>query len=107
GDFAGPLALKAVGSFLKDNGLRVSMFYTSNVEFYLFNNPTWPRFMANLRALPLASDSVFIRSYFGNGPRHPLNMRGHRSTWMIKPMGSFLADYDARRIGDYWDLVKP
>lgn len=107
GDFAGPSALKTVGSFLKDNGLRASMFYTSNVEFYLFSSSAWPRFVANLRSLPISDDAVFIRSYFGNGPRHPMNMPGHRSTSVIKPMRPFLADYDARRIDDYWDIVKP
>jgi len=107
GDFAGSSALKAVGTFLKENGLRVSMFYTSNVEFYLFNSPGWPRFVANLRALPLATDGVFIRSYFGNGRAHPLNMPGHRSTSLVKPMAPFITDYDARRIDEYWDLVKP
>jgi hypothetical protein len=107
GDFAGPIALKNVGAFLKENGLRVSMFYTSNVEFYLFGTPAWSRFIANLRSLPLADDAVFIRSYFGNGRRHPLNMPGHRATSLIKPLGSFLAEYDARRVDEYWDLVKP
>ena len=107
GDFAGPIALKNVGAYLKENGLRVSMFYTSNVEFYLFGTPAWPRFMVNLRSLPLADDAIFIRSYFGNGRRHPLNMPGHRATSLIKPLGSFLADYDARRVDEYWDLVKP
>ena len=107
GDFAGSSALKAVGAFLKQKGLRTSMFYTSNVEFYLFSSPAWPRFVANLRALPLADDAVFIRSYFGNGRWHPLNVPGHRSTSVVKPMIPFLADYDARRVDEYWDIVKP
>jgi len=107
GDFAGPSAFRNLGAFLKANGLRVSTFYTSNVEFYLFSTSSWPRFVANLRALPLTDDAVFIRSYFGNGPRHPLNMRGHRSTSLVKRIGPFLADYDAHRLDEYWDLVKP
>jgi hypothetical protein len=107
GDFAGPSALRAVSAFLKENGLRVSMFYTSNVEFYLFSGPAWPRFVANVRSLPLTDDAIFIRSYFGNGRLHPANMPGHRSTSLIKRIGPFLADYDARRIRDYWDIVKP
>ena len=107
GDFAGAHAFKAFGTFLKNNGLRLTTFYTSNVEFYLFNTPSWPRFVANVRSLPLAPDSIFIRSYFGNGRRHPLNVSGHRSTSLIKPMIPFLADDDARRLTDYWDIVKP
>jgi hypothetical protein len=107
GNFAGPHAFKNVAAFLKTNGLRLSTFYTSNVEFYLFNNSDWPRFVANVRALPLADDALFIRSYFGNGRLHPLNVRGHRSTNLLKPILPFLADYDAGRIIDYWDVVKP
>jgi hypothetical protein len=107
GDFAGPSALKRVGAFLKENGLRLSIFYTSNVEFYLFGSPAWARFMANLGAFPLADDAIFIRSYFGNGRRHPLNMPGHRATSVVKPMVPFLTDYQTRRIDEYWDLVKP
>jgi hypothetical protein len=107
GDFAGAHAFKAFGTFLKNNGLRLTTFYTSNVEFYLFNTPSWPRFVSNVRSLPLAPDSIFIRSYFANGRRHPLNVSGHRSTSLIKPMIPFLADDDARRLTDYWDIVKP
>jgi hypothetical protein len=89
------------------NGLRVSTFYTSNVEFYIFNSSGWARFVGNIKGLPLTDDAVFIRSYFGNGRLHPLNVRGHRSTSLIKPMAAFLADYDARRLTEYWDIVKP
>ena len=107
GDFTGAHALKSVAGFLKANGLRVSTFYTSNVEFYLFDGSGWPRFVSNVRALPLADDAIFVRSYFGNWRPHPLNMRGHRSTSLTKPMNPFLADYDARRLDEYWDIVKP
>ena len=108
GDFAGPHAFKAVGDFLQVNGLRLSTFYTSNVEFYLFGRSTWTRYVANLRSLPIADDSIFIRSYFPTyGRPHPLNMPGHRSTSLVSPMMSFLSDSDARQIQSYWDVVKP
>jgi len=108
GDFAGSHAFKAVGAFLKANGLQLSTFYTSNVEFYLFDRPGWPRYISNLRALPLADNAIFIRSYFPTyGRPHPQNMRGHRSTSLVSPIAPFLANYDARRIVDYWDVVKP
>ena len=116
GDFAGPRAFKTVGAFLKANGQHVSTFYTSNVEFYLFSSSdwrylfsssNWARFVGNVRSLPFSNDAVFIRAYFGNGRPHPLNMRGHRSTSLVKPVGPFLADYDAGKIAEYWDIVKP
>ena len=91
GDFAGPHAFKAVADFLKSNGLRLSAFYTSNVEFYLFGRAAWVRYVTNLRALPLAEDSIFIRSYFPTyGRSHPLNMPGHRSTSLVSPTSSSL-----------------
>ncbi|MBI4472810.1 MAG: hypothetical protein HY646_09095 [Acidobacteria bacterium] len=107
GDFAGTHALKTAGAFLKANGLHVSVFYTSNVEFYLFDRPAWRRYVANVRALPVAGDSVFIRSYFGNSRRHPLNMPGHRATSLVSPILRLLNDYDERRLDSYWDVVRP
>lgn len=108
GDFAGPHAFKTVARYLKDNGLRVSTFYTSNVEFYLFGEPAWPRYLANVHALPVSDDAVFIRAYFpAYGRAHPLNMPGHRPTSLVKPLVPFLTDYDNGRISTYWDVVRP
>jgi hypothetical protein len=108
GDFAGTHALRAVAAFLKTSGLRVSTFYTSNVEFYLFGTTGWDGFVANVHALPLADEAVFIRSYFATyGLRHPLNVPGHRSTSLVQPIARFLGDYDAHRQPTYWDVVKP
>ena len=61
GDFAGPKALRAVGAYLKERGATVSAFYVSNVEGYLERNGVWSAFCANVAALPLTADSVFIR----------------------------------------------
>src|SRR5215475_1619895 len=107
GDFSGPHAFRTVGRFLKANELHVSAFYTSNVEFYLFGHPTWNRYVANVKSLPLADGSIFIRSYFPNGPLHPLNIPGHRSTSMVGSTTRFIQDFDSRRLESYWDLVKP
>src|SRR5215468_9696939 len=64
GDFAGPKALRAVGSFLKGHDVTVTAFYVSNVEDYLERNGVWSKFCANVAALPLDSNSVFIRLNF-------------------------------------------
>jgi hypothetical protein len=61
GDFAGPKALRAVGTFLKGRGATVTAFYVSNVEMYLQNNGVWPAFCANVASMPLDSASIFIR----------------------------------------------
>ena len=61
GDFAGPKALRAIGTWLRAHGATVSAFYVSNVEQYLQQNGRWPAFCANVAALPLDRESVFIR----------------------------------------------
>jgi hypothetical protein len=107
GDFSGPHAFKAVGAFLSNNGWKVSTFYTSNVEYYLFGDSSWQRYVQNVRALPMLPNAVFIRAYFsGAGPVHPQAAPGHRSTSLVQDVGVFLADEKAGRIRQYWDIVK-
>jgi hypothetical protein len=106
GDFSGPHAFKAVGAFLAKSGLKVSTFYTSNVEYYLFDMPSWPQYIQNVQALPMLPDAVFIRAYFaGAGPSHPQALPGHRSTSLVQNVASFLSDERAGRIRQYWDVV--
>jgi len=108
GDFAGPKAFKAIGSFLQKNGLMVSTFYTSNVEYYLFENSQWRPYVANVRGLPTTENALFIRSYFSStGRAHPQNVPGHRSTTLLHGIREFLRDESAGRIRSYWDLVAP
>ena len=107
GDFAGRDAFRNVAAFLKSNGLRVSTFYTSNVEFYLFGRREWGAYIDNVRDLPVSGNAVFIRSYFPSfGRIHPLNMEGHRSTSLVQPLVPFLDDDSAGRLSSYWDVVR-
>ena len=65
GDFAGPQALRALGLYLRARGTVLGLFYTSNVEQYLFQQPGgWTRFAENLRALPTDGHSLLLRSRF-------------------------------------------
>jgi hypothetical protein len=107
GDFSGPHAFKAVGAFLTKSGLKVSTFYTSNVEYYLFGQSSWTPYVQNVRALPMLSNAVFIRAYFASaGPAHPQAVAGHRSTSLVQDVATFLANDKAGRIQQYWDVVK-
>jgi hypothetical protein len=65
GDFGGPKALRAVGTYLRAAGGVVSTFYLSNVEQYLYQDRKWERFCGNVAALPLDASSTFIRSQNG------------------------------------------
>ena len=62
GDFAGPKAIRGVGEYLKQHNARVTAFYTSNVEQYLFTSRSDERFYRNVEALPIDSTSTFIRA---------------------------------------------
>jgi hypothetical protein len=66
GDFAGDKALRSVGRYLREHRATVATFYTSNVEFYLFQTEDWRKFFNALAGLPVNGDSVVIRSYFNN-----------------------------------------
>ena len=73
GNFAGPKALRAIGSYLKRHQALVGAYYVSNVEQYLAREGALERFCDNVAALPLDDSSTFIRSERGGfGPR----MRG-------------------------------
>ncbi len=65
GNFGGPKALKAVGSYLRQHSQIVSAFYTSNVEQYLRQDGIWDEFCRNAATLPADAKSVMVRSERG------------------------------------------
>jgi hypothetical protein len=60
GDFAGSTAIRSVGEYLKQRNSIVTVFYLSNVEYYL-NGPTMRAFQSNVATLPIDSTSMLIR----------------------------------------------
>lgn len=105
GDLAGPKAVKAVGTYLREANLTVSVFYLSNVESYLFRYGTFPAFAENVRALPTGSASVLVRSWFGRGAQLPSSLPGHFSTQLMQPVDRFLALTTQPDSVNYWMLV--
>ena len=66
GNFAGPHALRAVGEWARARGAKVTTFYVSNVEQYLFQQgDEAQRFYENVATLPIDSTSTFVRSFDG------------------------------------------
>jgi hypothetical protein len=63
GDFAGPKAIRAIGTYLNEHAGLVRAFYVSNVEQYLFSGGKAAAFYANVATLPVDSAGVFIRPY--------------------------------------------
>lgn len=109
GNVAGDKAVRAIGEYATEHGLRVSAFYLSNVEQYLINRDGgFDEYVRNVKALPHDSASVIIRSYFGRfGRTHPLYVPGRftLSTSMIEPIDSFLRRVAAGDVRTYTDLV--
>jgi hypothetical protein len=67
GDFGGPKAIRAIGTYLKARGATVAAFYLSNVEQYLYQDGKWDAFCRSVATLPLDPSSTFIRSSSGGG----------------------------------------
>ena len=123
GDFAGPKALRSVARYLDLHHAKVSAFYTSNVEQYLFRGDAWQRFYENVAALPLDTRSTFIRAFFNNQGR-PFTLRdpsapgaapqppslvpsaGPRSETLLNPISVLLAAYAEGHINSYYDVVE-
>jgi hypothetical protein len=105
GDLAGPSAVRAIGRYLQEHHERVSAFYTSNVEQYLFQGGSFGRFAANVGALPHDGKSVLIRSYFPYGRPHPQAQPGYLSIQLLQTFNAFLAVQHAGGYQSYGELV--
>ena len=107
GDFAGEKSLVGLGRYLMHRNLKVSIFYTSNVEYYLFQNQAWERFFDNVATLPLADGSTFVRSYFNNfGYRHPAQRTRYFSVTLLDSMAGLLAAHRAGDLRSYYSLIE-
>ncbi|HET9799364.1 MAG TPA: hypothetical protein VFP90_15300 [Gemmatimonadaceae bacterium] len=91
GDFAGTKALRAIGAYLTEHHAVVNVFYTSNVEQYLFQNGVAAQYYANVATLPLDDNSAFIRSA--------------RGVDVIDPIQPFLKDLSDGKIRGYADVT--
>ena len=113
GDFAGPKAIRAVGSWTKQHAAMVTTFYLSNVEQYLFMDRVDAKFYANVEALPLDDTSTFIRSGrafdgggFRGGRRGGYGYGGFGGlTSMLSPMTDVVKAYDTGRIRSWNDVL--
>lgn len=107
GDFGGATAFRRIGKFLTDRNEKVSLFYSSNVEFYIFRQQAFRRYAANVRALPWAPKGLVIRSYFGGvmGQVHPQARPGYASVQLLQTAASFLKRTAQPDRVSYWDLV--
>ena len=106
GDFAGPKAIRAAGTYLKGAGITVSVFYTSNVEQYLFEEAgKWRRFYDNVGSLPLDESSTFIRAN-STGRLSTYQPAGVTGRWLSLtcPIVDLLHNVESGQIQNYYDV---
>jgi hypothetical protein len=104
GDLSGPSAVANVGKAIAARGEKLTAFYVSNVEFYLFREGSFGRFVTNLKQIPHADNAVLIRSFFnrmGLTPARP----GDNSVSQLQPVDDLLQGVAAGRIRYYSDLA--
>ena len=106
GNFSGDKTLRTLGNYLRDRGATVTVFYTSNVEQYLFQQgDDWQRFYANVATLPLDSTSTFIRS-LSNGNGFRPGSPNSRSIQLLSSVLETLKAVKEGRVQTYYDMIQ-
>jgi hypothetical protein len=105
GDFAGPHALAAIASYLRSHGYRVSAFYTSNVEEYLYEYGVFSAFAENVCRLPVTNRSVILRAVRSKWQPHSFYAPDQRITPFLQNIPVFCGDFQRGRFPDYYSLV--
>ncbi len=105
GDFAGEHTFRSLGSLLTERGETVTALYVSNVEFYLFRQRKWLRFVDNVRHLPIDDRSVLIRAYANLHRPHPEMIGNHITVSLVQNIRKFLDNADHGLYRDLWDVV--
>jgi hypothetical protein len=110
GDFGGDKALRAVGEYVRAHEATVTVFYTSNVEQYLFQEAyAWRKFLANVATFPLDGRSTFIRSISNRGFTFSQFRRfspGARASTALSSIPDVVRAFNAGQIHEYTDIVK-
>jgi len=112
GNFAGPTAVRAVGQWARDHGTKVTTFYLSNVEQYLFQQDEAQRFYENVATLPIDSTSMFIRSFAGGrfmGVDSTLKLRPQsaagRSLQLVSAIEETLKAYRDGKLASWFQVI--
>jgi len=106
GNLAGSRALASVAKFLAASNLKVSAFYTSNVEFYLFREGSFPDFVANLGRLPHDPAGVVVRSVFPAGSAGLARVPGYNSASLTQNIDVLLTGYAKGQFRQYSELTR-
>jgi hypothetical protein len=103
GNLAGDRALASIARLMIERGDRLSAFYLSNVELYLWQDGAFPQFMTNLARLPSGPRSVVIRAVFGTTIDE--SVPGYYSTSVVQPVADLVRNHQQGRYRSYWSLI--
>jgi hypothetical protein len=110
GDFGGDKALRGVGDYVRAHEATVTVFYTSNVEQYLFQEAyAWRKFLANVATFPIDGRSTFIRSISNRGFTFSQFRRyspGARASTALSSIPEVVRAFNSGQIHEYTDVVK-
>jgi hypothetical protein len=114
GNFAGEKALRSVGRWASAHGARVTTFYVSNVEQYLFQQGDEARrFYENVATLPIDSTSTFVRSFSGGrymGMEGGLALKPQsaagRSLQLISSIRETLRAFEQGELSSWIDVIR-
>jgi len=104
GDISGPHTMEAIAQMMTRRGERLTVFYVSNVEMYLFQNGSFARFIQNLQRLPHTRKAVVIRAIF-NGFRSADFTPGYASASVLQPVDEATSAFSKGLYRSYWDLI--
>ncbi|HLV25248.1 MAG TPA: hypothetical protein VKZ41_02965 [Gemmatimonadales bacterium] len=107
GDLAGEAAMVNIGRWLRQRDATVSVFYASNVEYYLARDGRLQDFGRNLSELPRDSSSLVVRSLFRGtyGVAGTRALPGYLSAQVAAPMDSVVRALTSEDYIGYADLI--
>jgi len=107
GDFAGPKTLRAIGQYAKEHNARIGVFYTSNVDEYLFQDGVQNKFLSNIATFPLESSSMMVRVNGGPSgmPDGTFQVAsGKRWAALLCPLPDLLKAFNSQQIQTRTDM---
>ena len=106
GDFAGAQTFAALGDWLRARRFKSSVFYVSDVEFFLLRQRRFAAYLANLERIPWSKSALLVRTSTRE-IEHPQRVAGDSSTTILEPVASFLKRARAGRVNTLEDLFDP
>ncbi len=103
GDFGGEGRLKKLRSWLVEHQQEISVFYISDVEFFLLRNARFETYVEALSSLPWHGQAVLIRSSTRE-IKHPERFGGDSTTTIVRRVSTFLKAAHSGKIQTVDDL---